>query len=122
MREDGRYVVFQSFANNLVLRDTNGFQDIFLLDRRSGVLTRVAQPAAAETNDDSRHPQLSPNGRYLAFESSAWNLVPGDVNGADDAFVWDRVRGTLVRASVPTTKSRATGTAPPRSSATAAGS
>lgn len=100
MSEDGRWVAFESWANNLVLRDTNDFQDIFLLDRRSGVLTRVGQPVAAEANEDSRQPQLSPNGRYLAFESTAWNLVPGDVNGADDAFVWDRVRGTLVLASV----------------------
>jgi Tol biopolymer transport system component len=96
MSEDGRYVAFQSVATNLVPGDVDEFMDIFLLDRRTNVLTRVTQAP----NESSRYPVLSPNGRWLGFESDASNLVTGDTNGEEDAFVWDRVRGTLVRASV----------------------
>ncbi len=105
MSEDGRYVAFQSGASNLVPGDVDEFIDIFLLDRRTGGLTRVTQAP----NDDSRYPVLSPNGRWLGFESSAWNLVPSDTNGEDDAFVWDRVRGTVVRASVGDDESQGNG-------------
>lgn len=100
MSDDGRYVAFESWSNNLVPNDFNDFLDVFLLDRRTGQVTRVGQPAVGESNENSQAPSLSPNGRYLAFESAAWNIVPGDVNGADDVFVYDRVRGTTVLASV----------------------
>ncbi len=100
MSDDGRWVTFQSYASNVVLGDTNDREDIYVLDRRTGQTTRVGQPSEGQSNDDSLAPQISPNGRYLAFESSASNLVPGDTNGSIDAFVVDRTRGTLVRASV----------------------
>ncbi|HEV7732606.1 MAG TPA: hypothetical protein VGR62_10615 [Candidatus Binatia bacterium] len=100
MSDDGRWVAFQSYASNVVLGDTNDREDIYVLDRRTGQTTRVGQPSEGQSNDDSLGPQISPNGRYLAFESDASNLVPGDTNGAIDAFVVDRTRGTLVRASV----------------------
>lgn len=100
MSDDGRWVAFQSYATNVVVGDTNDREDIFVLDRRTGQTTRVGQPDAGQSDDDSGGAQISPNGRYLAFESSASNLVAGDTNDAIDAFVVDRTRGTLVRASV----------------------
>lgn len=108
MSDDGRWIAFQSYASNVVPGDGNDREDIFLLDRRSGKTTRVGQPSGGgadgeptvESDDDSGTPQLSANGRYLAFESSATNLVSGDTNDTIDAFVVDVKRGTLVRASV----------------------
>lgn len=100
MSDDGRIVAFQSYASNLVPEDANDREDIFVLDRRTGETTRVGQPQNAESDGDSLTAQISPNGRYIAFESSATNLVPGDTNDSIDAFVLDRTRGTLVRASV----------------------
>jgi Tol biopolymer transport system component len=100
MSEDGRWVAFESWSSNLVQDDFNDKMDIFLLDRRTGTVTRAGQPAVGESNSWSETPSISPNGRYVAFESAASNIVPGDANGADDAFMYDRVRGTTVRASV----------------------
>jgi Tol biopolymer transport system component len=100
MSDDGRFVAFQSYASNLVPGDGNEREDVFLLDRRTGRLARVGQPPDGESNDHSIAASLSANGRYLAFESTATNLVPGDTNGAMDAFLLDLRRGTLVRASV----------------------
>jgi Tol biopolymer transport system component len=54
----------------------------------------------AQGNFQSRYPVVSADGRYVAFESDATNLVPGDTNAATDIFVRDRVAGTTVRVSV----------------------
>ena len=100
MSDDGRWVAYQSYATNVVPGDTNDREDIYLLDRRSQHITRIAQPADDQSDGDNIAPQLSANGRHLAFESSSTNLVPGDANDAIDAFVLDVTRGTLARASV----------------------
>jgi Tol biopolymer transport system component len=100
MSDDGRFVAFESSATNIVPGDFNGRVDIYLLDRRTGQVRRVGQPPVGESNGDSLRPQLSPNGRFLAFESSASNLVPGDTNGTIDAFMVDLANGTLACASV----------------------
>ncbi|MDQ5928219.1 MAG: hypothetical protein QG633_657 [Patescibacteria group bacterium] len=152
---DGRYVAFQSIANNLVLGDSNDLQDIFFYDRvtdniqslfigdgesaypslsgnarivafssdttflepldANGVTdiftfdrilelyTRVSVDDAGEEADgSSSRPALSTNGRFVAFESSATNLVPNDTNGVSDVFVYDRYSSVnrLQRVSV----------------------
>ena len=88
---NGRYVAFESGASNLVSGDTNGFQDIFLRDRKlhKTVLVSVSS-AGAQGNGDSLEPSISANGRYVAFISQATNLVRGDSNGFQDVFVRDR--------------------------------
>jgi Tol biopolymer transport system component len=100
MSDDGRYVAFESWASNLVIGDYNELQDIFVLDRRTGRTVRIGQPLFGESNDDSGGPQISPNGRWVAFESGASNIVGGDTNGTIDAFVVEWQRGTVIRASV----------------------
>src|SRR5262249_29774960 len=94
MSDDGRYVAFESWSSNLVVGDSNDTMDVFLLDRRTGQVQRVGQPAAGQSNNWSQAPSLSANGRYVAFGSAASNIVANDVNGADDVFMYDRVRGT----------------------------
>ncbi len=98
---DGRLVAFDSFASNLVPDDTNGVPDIFVRDRVSGVTTRVSvSSAGAQGNGPSFAPSISGDGRYVAFESDASNLVEGATNGRADVFVHDRVTGQTERVSV----------------------
>lgn len=99
--QDGRFVAFQSLATNLVPSDTNGQLDIFLRDMTAGTTLRASvDSAGAQANDDSQTPSLSRNGRYVAFTSSASNLVSGDANGQTDVFVHDAQTHVTVRTSV----------------------
>ena len=99
---DGRYVAFYSYASNLVSGDTNGVYDVFVHDRQSGQTTRVsvASDGAQGNNGSYYDPSISADGRYVAFDSSASNLVSGDTNGARDVFVHDRQGGGTTRVSV----------------------
>src|SRR5205823_3389651 len=79
---DGRYVVFESYADNLVPGDTNGKSDVFVRDRvmKSTELVSVSLTGSTGNQDSysSRSTAISADGRYVAFESKADNLVPGD--------------------------------------------
>ncbi len=100
---DGRWVAFVSSARNLVPDDTNGEQDVFVHDRRTGATRRVSLgPNGRQGNNFSYGPVLSADGRFVAFDSEASNLVPGDTNGAEDVFIRDRRTGATRRVSVST--------------------
>ena len=100
---DGRFVAFHSFGTNLVPGDTNGVLDVFVHDRQTGATTRVSVTTGAiQGNNTSRAGFLSANGRLVAFESDATNLVTGDTNGVRDQFVHDRQTGVTTRVSVAT--------------------
>ena len=89
---DGRYVAFESYANNLISDDTNGCFDIFVKDTQTGNIQRVSISSdgeEAEGNNDSDSASISADGRYVAFLSSADNLVFNDTNQSDDIFVRD---------------------------------
>jgi Tol biopolymer transport system component len=98
---DGRYVVFSSQATNLVSGDTNGAWDIFIHDLDTGQTTRVSVASdGAQGNGGSEYPSISSDGRSIAFQSDATNLVSGDTNGEKDVYVRDRVTGQTTRVSV----------------------
>lgn len=98
---DGRFVVFVSAATNLVPGDTNGFPDMFVRDRVKGTTRRMSLgPGGTQANEGSLNPAISADGRFAAFSSYATNLVRGDINGASDVFVRDRVTGTTQRVSL----------------------
>lgn len=98
---DGRYVAFNSSATNLVPGDTNGSSDIFVRDRLLGRTSRVSvSSTGAQASGSSFLPSFGGDGRYVAFGSYAYDLVPGDTNGASDVFVHDQLLGTTLRASV----------------------
>jgi Tol biopolymer transport system component len=98
---DGRYVAFQSLATNLVAGDTNGVYDVFVHDTVTGVTSRVSvKSSGKQGNSVSYSPSISSDGRYVAFQSYASNLVAGDTNGAYDVFVHDTVTGETSRVSV----------------------
>lgn len=94
---DGRYVAFDSDAQNLAAGDSGTTTDVFLRDRTAGTTSRLSNAAgiAAPGNDFSDAPAISADGRYVAFESAASDLVAGDSNGFWDVFRYDRVAGTV---------------------------
>ncbi len=92
LSQDGRYVAFESAATNLAEGDRNATFDVFVHSRRTGATELVSIGYnGLPGNGTSRHPSLSTLGRYIAFESSSWNLVFEDHNGWTDVFVHDRV-------------------------------
>jgi Tol biopolymer transport system component len=98
---DGRYVAFTSAANNLVAGDTNNAPDVFVRDNSAGTTERVSVTSGgAQAHGASSSPAISLDGRYVAFTSSAPDLVAGDTNGTTDVFVRDRAAGTTTRVSV----------------------
>jgi Tol biopolymer transport system component len=98
---DGRFVVFASYAANLVSGDSNFEEDIFVHDRQTGVTTRVSvDSSGTQGNGQSAFPAISANGRFVAFPSVATNLVGGDSNESSDVFVHDRQTGETTRVSV----------------------
>ena len=108
---DGRYVVFGSYATNLVAGDTNGVADVFVRDRVAGTTERVSvSSAGVQGNVNSLDStSISPDGRFVAFGSIASTLVAGDTNGGYDVFLRDRQLGTTERVSVQTGGAQALG-------------
>jgi Tol biopolymer transport system component len=99
--DDGRYVVFYSQADNLAAGDANDATDIFLRDRQASTTIRLSDvPAGGQSNGTSRLPVISADGRLVAFQSSATNLVPPDDNGASDIFLYDLDGGEMRRLSL----------------------
>lgn len=106
---DGRFVAFTSDASNLVADDDrNRGADVFLFDRETEAIVRVSRGAdGSSASGVSIHPAISADGRYIAFQSDAPNLVcadacrgrDGDINLLWDVFLFDRVTGTTRRLS-----------------------
>jgi hypothetical protein len=115
---DGRHVAFYSFASDLVAGDTNicglaNCPDVFVHDRQAATTTRVSvDSAGVEGNGESYNPAISADGRFVAFDSRATNLVSGDTNNScdnngdtvldncTDVFVHDLVTTMTTRVSV----------------------
>jgi Ca2+-binding RTX toxin-like protein len=96
---NGRYVVFESGATNLVPGDLNGTGDVFRKDLETGAIVLVSSSGGTSANGFSSHASISADGRYVAYESQASNLVAGDTNGATDIFVTDMDTGLTTRVS-----------------------
>lgn len=98
---DGRYVVFESAASNLVAADTNGAPDVFVRDLQAGTTTLVSVARdGGPGNGASGAPAISAGGGFVSFASRASNLVAGDGNGVGDVFVRDLARARTERVSV----------------------
>jgi Tol biopolymer transport system component len=98
---DSRYLAYVTTSAN-VPTDTNGLNDVYLYDCLTASNTLVSQPydPAASANGDSDSPDISSDGRFVAYRSAASNLVPGDFNGVPDVFLWDRLTGATMLLSV----------------------
>ena len=93
--------------SSLVAGDTNAVTDIFVAT--GSTITRVLGNGAVQSNCTSQRASVSADGRFVAFDSCASNLVADDTNGLSDVFVLDRSTGTLTRASVSSTESQGSG-------------
>lgn len=107
---DGRYVAFRSTATNIVTGRSSNIPGIFVTDRLRGT-TALASVATdgTQANDFSFRPSISGDGRYVAFESDATNLVPDDTNRARDIFIRDASAGTTRLVTVSTSQAQADG-------------
>lgn len=99
---NGRFVLFHSFASNLVSGDANNSPDLFVRDRDTAETTRVTLAHDGSEADFSTNEQagISAAGRLVVFASDASNLVPGDTNDFADIFVRDRQAATTTRVSL----------------------
>lgn len=107
---NGRYVLFATRATNLVRRDTNRKQDVFVRDLRRGTTHRVSvnsrERQGNEHSGESEYATISNDGRFVVFTSRATNLAPGttDFLDADDGganvFVRDRQAGTTTAVTM----------------------
>jgi Tol biopolymer transport system component len=108
---NGRFVAFYSEAPTLVPNDNNNRSDVFVYDTCMGAVsgctpgpTRVSvQTGGGESSGgdpfELSRPAISPDGRFVAFASTATDLVSGDTNGVADIFLHDRLSGTTTRIS-----------------------
>ncbi len=99
---NGRYVVFDSAATNLIpgFTPTTTNRHIYLKDRWTGLVELISKNTAGdEGNGDSHVAVVSDDGRFVAFDSFASNLVSNDGNGSRDVFVRDRQLNRTTRIS-----------------------
>ena len=108
MSDDGRYILYYSYANNLTTEDLNTQGDVYRYDMIFGITLLVSLSATTGLAGDGsigdvlhQERMVSPDGRYLMFSSTAPDLVSGDTNGATDVFVRDMNGfGTTKRVSL----------------------
>lgn len=99
---DGNFVTYVSDASDLVAGDTNGWWDVFVYDRIAGTNTLVSRRDAGTPADRySYDPRISADGAWIGFESTAGNLVPGQIGASPNgnAFLWSRASGTVTLLS-----------------------
>ncbi|HVM12031.1 MAG TPA: hypothetical protein VM638_06110 [Actinomycetota bacterium] len=97
---DGGSLTFTSYGE-LLPEDRSGHADVYVKDLRTNELELVSvTPGGIAGENHSRWPSISADGRIVAFESEADDLVPGDTNAVTDVFVYDRGTGVVKRVSV----------------------
>ncbi len=113
---DGRYVAWTTYSNNLDPADTDGsVTDVYVRDLQTSTTTlvdRATGAAGAKGNTGSRNPEVSADGRYVAFDSLATNLSPDDTDTTQDIYVRD------LQANTTTLVSRAAGATGAKSNGT----
>ena len=104
---DGRLVVFET-ESQLVESDVDSYSDIYLWNRSNQSFTRLSvAPGGAAADDDSGSPVISQDGKRVAFDSNATNLVANDTNEARDVFVRYLETSTTRRVSVSSAEAQA---------------
>ena len=99
---DSTSVAFSSEATNLILGDTNGFSDIYVVKSFTGEISRVnVRDDGTQANGSSFRPALSQDGQFVVFESTATNLIAGGTTtGVTHIYRRDHTAGTIALVSV----------------------
>jgi hypothetical protein len=106
--DDGRFVIFNSAADNLVEGGVFGEQNVFIRDILNSKTSQVSTPImGGSANGSSSVAAVSANGRYVLYGSSADNLIENDTNGKEDYFLWDRIKGTTLLVSAASDSTQA---------------
>jgi Tol biopolymer transport system component len=119
LSEDGKRLAFYAYSSEIVAGDSNGLWDVFVHDATTQTKKRVSLTSTGgERNQGTESasrvvaPAISGDGRYVAFATTASNMVPGDSNGKQDVFVVDTQTGAVVRASVSSAGAQANDDSP----------
>ena len=87
---DGRFILFDTFAPNVVAGDNDNFLDVFLRDTTTGAVTQISLGTdGSQANGNSRALDISADGRFLLFRSFAQNLIAGGVSGNSQIYLHD---------------------------------
>lgn len=98
---NGRFVAYESYADNIVVPDTNDNRDVFVFDLQTLRTERISVDGLGnQGNAYSYAPSLSRDGRFVAYASYSDNIVAGDTNNTGDIFVYDRQTQVPTRVSV----------------------
>jgi Tol biopolymer transport system component len=119
LSESGTRLAFYSFSSQLVAGDTNSLWDIFVFDSGTGTNTRFSLTSAGGERDQGTEsasrvvaPALSGNGQFVAYATTATNVVAADTNGLQDIFVVNLSTGGVARASVAAAGTQGNGDSP----------
>ncbi|MEM8677474.1 MAG: hypothetical protein AAGF83_26985, partial [Cyanobacteria bacterium P01_G01_bin.67] len=109
--DDAQYIVFSSTASNLGGNSTiDDHNDIFVYDLTANSIQQISTASnGGSANSDSFFGSISGNGRYIAYQSSASNIVSNDTNNASDIFVYDLIESTTERVSLTDSDAQANG-------------
>ncbi|MCX4474148.1 hypothetical protein OOK41_28210 [Micromonospora sp. NBC_01655] len=98
--DDGRWISYQSTAKDIVAQPVAEAGNVFLYDRQLGTTRLVSAPqAGGPASGGSTSAEVSGDGRYVSFTSTATNLVPGDANDTTDVFLWEAASGVIIPVS-----------------------
>jgi Tol biopolymer transport system component len=87
---DGHYVAFMSAASDIVRGDSGGVRDVFRRDMRTGLTVLVSRDrCGAFANGYSRYPSISANGRFVAFDSHAGDIIARPTAGEGEIYLRD---------------------------------
>ncbi|HYN93634.1 MAG TPA: hypothetical protein VES42_07270 [Pilimelia sp.] len=98
--DDGRYVAFESDSTKLIKKYVGGGTNVFLRDRKTGVTTLVSRTLSGTGSNGATSPEISGDGRYVAFGSTSGDLAPDDTNAERDVFLWERATRKITAVSV----------------------
>jgi hypothetical protein len=98
---DGRWIVFDTVASNLVPGDTNNWPDVYLHDTFTGETSRVSIGFGGTQPDQAcNFPRISPDGRFISCVSGATNLLAVPAPSFAKAYVVERESGAIERIDV----------------------
>jgi Tol biopolymer transport system component len=102
MSPAGRFIAFESVADNLSSDDDNAVRNVFVRDTYTNTTTLVSRPGdGTAANGNSSHPAVSVNGTGIAFDSTADNLSDVDNDAFSNVYVRNMDTGAITVASTP---------------------